>query len=69
MGKLKEAAQGTWILEVVKEALAVEMTTREVMTLEILAENFDFTEEDLNKYAELKMKKMREAREAQSNEV
>jgi len=45
------------------------MTTREVMTLEILAENFDFTEEDLNKYAELKMKKMREAREAQSNEV
>jgi len=63
MGKLKEAAQGTWILEVVKEALAVEMATREAMTLDILAENFDFTEEDLNRYAKLKMKKMREARE------
>ena len=64
MGKLSEAAQGTWILEVVKEALAVEMATREAMTLEILAEDFDFTEEDLNRYAELKMQKMREAREA-----
>jgi len=66
MAKLTDAAQGAWVLEAIKETLLRELAAREVMTMTILAENFDFTEEQLNKYADLKMKKMREAREAQT---
>lgn len=66
MGKLKDAAEGAWIQKVVTDALTIELATREAMTLEILSEYFGFTEDGLNKYAELKMEKMREAREAQS---
>jgi hypothetical protein len=66
MGKLSDAAQGAWVMEAIKETLTRELAAREVMTMTILAENFDFTEEQLNKYADLKMKKMREAREAQT---
>ena len=66
MGKLKDAAEGAWIQKVVTDALTIELATREAMTLEILSEHFGFTEDNLNKYAELKMEKMREVREAQS---
>lgn len=62
MTKLSDAAHGAWVMEAVKEVLTVELATREIMTMTILAENFGFTEEDLNKYAALKMQKMREAR-------
>lgn len=64
MPKLKEAAQGAWLQKVVSDALTIELASREAMTLEILTEYFGFTEEDLNRYADLKMEKMREARDA-----
>ena len=66
MSKLKDAAQGAWIQKVVTDSLTIELATREAMTMDILVEHFGFTEEDLNKYADLKMEKMREARDADS---
>lgn len=66
MGKLSDAAEGAWVMEAIKETLTLELATREAITMTILAEDFEFTEEDLRKYAELKMQKMREAREAQT---
>jgi len=64
MSKLKDAAEGAWLEQVISDALTLELALREAMTLEILKEHFKFTEEDLQKYVDLKMEKMKEAREA-----
>lgn len=64
--KLSDAAEGAWLFELVKSQLETELALRELLTMQILKDEFGFSEDQLTRYAELKMQKMKELREKQS---
>lgn len=61
---IKDLAQGALLQSTFTKFLEQELQLREIWTLEILNDEFGFSVEQLNMFAELKMKKMKEARNA-----
>lgn len=65
MSGIKDIAQGALLQSALSEVLAKELQLREIMTLEILRDKFNFTQDQLCDFADAKIIKMQEARQSQ----
>ena len=64
---IKDIAEGALLQSALIDSLEREFQIREIITLQILTDDFGFTQDQINDFVDAKMKKMQEARQSQLN--